>query len=66
MGLLDALLLRRQMRDGARGCDSRFVWAVMKASFRAGTVGAGAAMAGSASGYAGAWNCCVQMVLYPC
>lgn len=44
MGLLDALLLRRQMRDGASGWERMFVWAVMKASLREGMVGAGAVM----------------------
>lgn len=33
------------MRDGARGCERRFVCAVMKDSLSEGTVGVGAAMA---------------------
>lgn len=38
--MFDALLAERQVRETTRGCDSKFVWAVRKACFRAGIVGA--------------------------
>lgn len=38
--MFDALLVERQLRETTRGCDSKVVWAVRKACFRAGIVGA--------------------------